>query len=540
MRYKLIQTMLVGALIATCASAPMSAVAQKGPEEIRVSTLRLVDADLRAAIDTLTGLTGIKFVLESTDFEFKPVTLNVKDVSAEEAIRLMCLSAGAEYRRDPSGVYVIGHNLKKPDSGNTEAAPTKAIKRVSKKIKLQKADALDVYLKLGGSPGLEPGYGFKQLKDFMSMTDPLQTKFYGRMPILANSSGNTTPVPIDKIGAAESGGDIRLPNESANQFEGPGGGRGGGGGGGGQNNGGGGNNFGGGGGGQGGGATLQGGQGLVGGSIDFISYDPTDNSLIVRGSEEDIADLQRHISMFDVAPKQVQIKVEFVTTGSSSAKSLGFDWLYERGTLITGNRPGTFALAGDPIFLSYQTGNITARMRTQILTGKGKVVQAPVIRTLNNQPASIVQQVTTSIFINQLVSVGNGQVIVAPQLVQIPITTGLAVAPRINEDGTVTCFINVPVQDFGQIRRGPNGEEVPDVLSQQISVVARVRDGDTIALGGMTRKTDQGSESRFPILGDLPVVGQFFRSKKEEKNNTELIIFVTPKVIEDDPGTGGA
>ncbi|HRK22186.1 MAG TPA: hypothetical protein PLX06_10270, partial [Fimbriimonadaceae bacterium] len=289
-------------------------------------------------------------------------------------------------------------------------------------------------------------------------------------------------------------------------------------------------------GGLGGQGTLQGGQGLVGQSIDFISFDPTDNSIIVRGNDQDIADLQRYISMFDVAPKQVTVKVEFITTSSSNSRSLGFDWLYERGTVFFGVRPGSFARAGDPIFLNYATGNVASRMRALLSTGKGKVVQAPIIRTLNNQPASVLSQVQTSIFISQVVSVGNGQIITVPQLVNFTITTGLNVAPRINDDGYITMFINVPVQDFGQIRRGPNGEEVPDLLSQTISVVARVKNGETIALGGLTRKSDTGSESRFPILGDLPIIGQFFRSTNAEKNNTELLIFVTPNIIEDDAG----
>ena len=240
--------------------------------------------------------------------------------------------------------------------------------------------------------------------------------------------------------------------------------------------------------------------------------------------------------MFDVAPKQVTVKVEFITTSSSNSRSLGFDWLYERGTVFFGVRPGSFARAGDPIFLNYATGNVASRMRALLSTGKGKVVQAPIIRTLNNQPASVLSQVQTSIFISQVVSVGNGQIITVPQLVNFTITTGLNVAPRINDDGYITMFINVPVQDFGQIRRGPNGEEVPDLLSQTISVVARVKNGETIALGGLTRKSDTGSESRFPILGDLPIIGQFFRSTNAEKNNTELLIFVTPNIIEDDAG----
>ena len=99
-------------------------------------------------------------------------------------------------------------------------------------------------------------------------------------------------------------------------------------------------------------------------------------------------------------------------------------------------------------------------------------------------------------------------------------------------------FINVTLQDFGQLRRSADGAEFPDILAQQIGVVARVKSGETIALGGLTRKSDTGSSSRFPILGDLPIVGQFFRSSNRDKTTSELIIFVTPTVIEDDGNLG--
>lgn len=537
MRNKFVRCMLTGALLIVGLSAPMSAVAQKAPEEIRLEKLFLKDADLGAAIQTLMKATGLKFVLLPSDTEFRRITLDLPDVSAIDAIRYVCDAAGAEFRRDANGVFIVGKNV--GNAGGTigiGAEPAKPIKRVLKKIKLMKADAYEIYLRIAQGKNVEPNRGFQQIRDFLKATDPF-TKIpdNSRMPIIANTSGNYTPVPIDKVPATESGKDITLPGESASQFDG-GGRQGGGGGGGGGNLGGGG----GGGLGQGGGgnANLTPGQALVPGSIDFISYDPTDNSIVVRGSEEDIAELQRNINLFDVAPKQVQIKVEFVTTSSSLAKSLGFDWLYERGTMITGNRPGTFARSGDPIFLNYATGNVTARMRALIQAGQGKTVQAPVIRTLNNQPASIQQIVQTFIWINQVVSNGNN-VIIVPQPFQMNLNTGLAVAPRINEDGTVTCFLNVPIQGFGQVRRGPNGQEIPDTFTQQIAVVARVRSGETIALGGMTSKTETGSESRFPVLGDLPIVGQFFRSKTQDRNNSELIIFVTPTVLEDDAGPGG-
>jgi len=275
------------------------------------------------------------------------------------------------------------------------------------------------------------------------------------------------------------------------------------------------------------------GEGLVPDGIDYIGYDPTDNSLVVKGTDEAIRQLQQNIALFDVAPQQVSVKVEFITTSSSITKALGFDWLYQRGGVFTGNRPGSFARAGDPIFLNYATGNVTARLRAVLDSGKGITVSAPLLRTLNNQTAIVQQTIETTIFINQVVN-GPGGITTVPQPIQYQVNTQLVVRPRINGDGTVTMFLTPQIQDFGQLRRGPDGSEIPDRLSSLLAVVARVKSGETIALAGLTRKSDQGSESRFPILGDLPIIGQFFRANNRQKGQQELIVFVTPVIIEDE------
>jgi general secretion pathway protein D len=274
--------------------------------------------------------------------------------------------------------------------------------------------------------------------------------------------------------------------------------------------------------------------GLIPEGIQFITFDPTDNSIIVRGTDEEIRQLQEAISFFDVAPKQVQIKVEFITTSRSIARALGFDWLYSRGGVFLGVQPGSFASAGDPIFFNWASGNVTTRLRALLQEGQGKVVNAPVLRTLNNQAASVQQGVQTWIFLNQVIAIGNGNVITQSIPVPVSVQTVLNVRPRINNDGTISMTLNPSISDLGQIRRGPDGSEVPDILFQNIGIATRVKNGETIALAGMTRKSETGSQARFPILGDLPIIGQFFRSTRKEVNNTELLIFVTPTIIEDD------
>jgi len=322
-----------------------------------------------------------------------------------------------------------------------------------------------------------------------------------------------------------------LPGEEASpQLGGLGGGQGGGlggglGGGGGQGLG---------GGGQGGGnANLTGGQGLVPEGIDFISYDPTDNSLVVRGSEDDINQLQSYINLFDVAPRQVQIKVEFVTTTETIDRSFGTEFLYQRGAIFAGTRPGAFVRSGDPVFLNYATGDITARLRAQLTEGNGRVVSAPILRTLNNQPASINSSISTTIFINSTI-ISNGAVVTQTNPVTLQAQTFLTVAPRINDDNTITVYLQPQIANFVGTSRGPNGEQIPNQVIQGISVVARVRNNETIVLGGLTQKNDDNGSQRVPILSELPIVGQFFRFNTKVRTNSELLIFVTPSIVDED------
>ncbi|MCH7944458.1 MAG: type II and III secretion system protein, partial [Armatimonadetes bacterium] len=194
---------------------------------------------------------------------------------------------------------------------------------------------------------------------------------------------------------------------------------------------------------------------------------------------------------------------------------------------------GTFARAADPIFINYATGNISTRLRTLLTHGWGRTVTAPLVRTLNNQLAFISNVVTTTIFINQVTN-GPSGIIITPNPVALTATTFLSVTPRINNDGTITVGISPQLQSFGQLKRGPDGQEIPDILQQTISVVARVRSGETIALGGMTNKFDSYSESRIPILSDLPIIGQLFKGRNTNTSTSELIIFVTPTIVKDD------
>lgn len=535
------------ATLATAVVAPFESAMAQQSEGIRID-LNLKDADMVSATNVLFMKTGLSFVIEPSTEPYKKITLKIGNVTAEEAVRYICQAAGAHFRRDDVGVYIISQR-KQAEATAEGATPIKQPKLL-KRIKLLRTDSRDVYdMVMYGIP-FNSKRGFEDLKRFRNLTAEDSNRIFGaNVNYVGAQAPNQTFGPaqgtISGSARAVEASDISLPgDESANQGRGGGGGFPGGGGGlggGGQTGGGqtGGGLTGGGGGQNGGNVQLTGGTGLVGDSIDFISYDPTDNSLVVRGNEDDINQLQTYISLFDVAPRQVQIKVEFVTTTEQLERSFGTEFLYQRGTVFAGTRPGSFVRTGDPVFLNWATGNITARLRASLFEGTGRVVSAPILRTLNNQPASITSSITTTIFVNQT-TVTQGAVVTTANPQQLNAFTFLSVAPRINDDNTITVYLTPQISNFVGVSVGPDGQEIPNQVTQGLQLVARVRNNETIVLGGLTQKNDDLSQNRVPILSELPVIGQFFRSNTRRKTNSELLIFVTPSIVEeDDSGNPG-
>jgi general secretion pathway protein D len=530
---------LTGAVV-----APLSVAKAQQASDVRVD-LNLKDADMMVATNTLFQRTGIQFVYQPSSEPYQRVTLKLDGVTPEDAVRYICQAAGAYFKRDDNGVYIISH-VKPPVETPVATTPTKSPK-VLRRLKVLKAGAKDVYDMLLFGLSFDVTRGLAELRKFTDMgaQSELNRLYGGNFNPMQIQTSQTTFQPINAsappraMTSAESGGDVRLPgSEAAGQLGAGGGGGFGGGGGGLQGGGGGGAGRGGGGaggaGGAGGQATpLVGGQGLVGESIDFVSYDPTDNSLLVRGNEDDINQLQTYITEFDVAPRQVEIKVEFITTTDTISSDFGAEFLYQRGTMFAGTTPGSFVNTSDPVFFNYATGDVSARLRTSLSEGTGKVVAAPIIRTLNNQPASIASQITTYFFYN-LTTVSNGTVITTPQPQALNASTFLSVAPRINNDDTITLYLSPQIQNFVGFSEGPDGEQIPNTSTQSINVVARVKNNQTIVLGGLNQKNESETQNKVPVLAELPIIGQFFRESTKNKTNSELLIFVTPSIVEDD------
>jgi general secretion pathway protein D len=530
-----IWSMLVATLLTGCVN--LSAWAN---DDYLVS-IHLMDADLITAVKAIAQQVKAEVVFEPTDEPYKRISfIKIDQKPFEQVLGYICQAAGATYRKEANGVYVIGparpKTVETPAPAPT-APPVEAQKPlvVTERIPLRYSRASDIVRII--KTEMMTDDPFAELRDFVNRTisqsaPGMQVPVPPSVPVRLDGTPavpfNNTPVPS--------------PNEVMQApGEGQRGGRGGFGGFGGQPGGFGGQPGGGFGGfgGQPGGFGGQPGAGAQAGilipeGLDGIVANDLDNSLIIRGTPEAIEYVRRILRFLDIPPKQVLIRAEFITVTRNDAEKFGIDWNLARVNLQT----GTAGLADRtaPIFVNYASGNLVANLRTLLSQGRGRVVNAPIVVTQNNSPATVV--FSTTDYIEQQFIVFNqaGQPTTFTQPIPVPVPTQLTVTPRINADGTITLALFPQISTVGRVRVG--ARDLPRFDTQFVFTVRRIRNGETMVLGGLVTRSDNSVTTRVPLLSDLPVIGQFFRGRDRAIVETELLIFVTATILDEEEGMG--
>jgi general secretion pathway protein D len=550
-----------------------------GQTRVRID---LEKADMQQAINLLKAQTGADFVILPNDKPYNTVTLSLDDKPLELVLNMICKAAGASLKYE-NGIYFIGPQSKVDDTVAqpkvTQTAPQPDIPNNSEpaqppvehyriaKIQCYNSRPSELLAQLGIDQGLvnrtatnmiyQP---FEQLtgSSYANMMQrPLVDPYVrGINPeILSNA---ITPIPAsapvsdnaNRLGTANrSANSLGQENQYQGGYGGGMGGYGGGMGGYGGGMGGMGGGMGGYGGGMGGyGGGMGGGMGGYGnnrmtnmlptGITSVLAYD-TDNSLIVKADSDDaIRQLKEIVRMLDVAPRQLMIKAELIQVSQTDANSFGINWNLSRGSVQMGNTAGSTPFATGDVFLNYASGNMVAQMLSSLSLSKGKVVSAPMVTTTNNMPVALQIGTEIPIITNQIVPIGLNQTANIPQIQVIGVTSGLFVIPRINGDDSITMNITPQIQDVAQSINNPSGGTIPIITQQTITVTRRIKNGETMVIGGLTRKNDTENVNKVPLLADLPFIGKLFQSTSNSVNDTELLIFVTPTIISDTAGGG--
>ncbi|MCC2668257.1 MAG: type secretion system protein [Armatimonadetes bacterium] len=299
---------------------------------------------------------------------------------------------------------------------------------------------------------------------------------------------------------------------------GGGSGAGGGGFGGGLGGGAGGGGFGGGGaGGQGGGAGGQGGNGM-----NYAQELSRSTRLILSGAKADVDAAIELLKAVDLAPPRVNIQAELVEIDSTRTRELGIDWNLDNASV------GFTAAGGSGL----RVGSITrgdfglqATLQAMVLDNRARVLARPNISVVDNEDANI--------FIGELVRF-RGTAITSPDAgtVQgtdtVPVGIALLVRPRIHSDGSVTLKVHPVISSVSETVNG-----LPQTLSREADTTVRLRDGETLVIGGLERDEETDQTRRIPGFSNLPLFGQFFRSRSKRKTRTEVVVIVRVKRIVD-------
>lgn len=268
----------------------------------------------------------------------------------------------------------------------------------------------------------------------------------------------------------------------------------------------------------------------------LVAVDPQ-NALLVLGTPEGIQQLEQIIGFLDRPLRQVEIEAQFVTVSTTFSKAFGIDFTSSNGPFrlnTTGRAP---AAQPGSISLGFVRNNFRATLNALEATGNAKTVAAPRVTAINNLPASITSTVATPITLTTTTQNLNGGNTQSSNPANFILTsTGLNVTPTINNDDTVT----VVFSPFVSANTPIAGQQAPQISTQNIFTIANVKDGDTIALGGLRTKRLTSSKTRVPILGSIPLLGKLFESNNRLDAEDDLIIFLTARIIRriDDPVPG--
>ena len=264
--------------------------------------------------------------------------------------------------------------------------------------------------------------------------------------------------------------------------------------------------------------------------------DPNTNSIIVVTTPENAELIRRIVSQLDKIPEQVMIETIIVEATLDNTKKLGFEWTFAQNNVF--NQPGAtgtastlFPDAANTVAQGFKYSLVGGALQTTIKAiqtdDRFNVLSTPRIFTSNNVQAQI--NISQSIpYILSSRQDANGNYTYNYDFKDVGIV--LTVTPRITSNGYVTMDVSQQANDL----QGYTSFNAPIINQRQAETTVSVKDGETIVLGGIIRNTVTSSVRKVPLLGDLPLLGELFRSTSKEKAKTELLVFLTPRVVRDD------
>jgi general secretion pathway protein D len=292
------------------------------------------------------------------------------------------------------------------------------------------------------------------------------------------------------------------------------------------------------------GQYLGNGMGGMNGGLPRIIPNPYDNTLLVQSTPEQWAQIEALLTQLDIAPRQVLIDAKIYEVDLSGDLQYGVEWYLQRkdnpntaAAGLTRQLVGTAGTAGVSLSTGFMAGRsreLLAAVTASDLATKTKMVASPSIIATDSIPATINVGVDVPTLQSQAVTgiQSGGSSLFANTIGSRSTGVTLGLVARINASGIVTLVIN---QEFSQPNYPSAGAAIqsPSFTQRSVSTQVTVGDGDTIAIGGIIQENSGVTSAGVPFLSRIPYIGGAFGTKHWTNSRSELLIFLTPRVIYD-------
>lgn len=262
-----------------------------------------------------------------------------------------------------------------------------------------------------------------------------------------------------------------------------------------------------------------------------INADETQNALIIQASQSRYYEVLALLQQLDRMPGQVAMQVIVAEVDLSSKMESGIEWFYDSS--LNAARKATASLVPASGRLAFGISQGDWRMSLSFLETRTnvKVLSRPYIVVRDGESATINSGRQVPVSVEQISTNNNLEVI--RNIIQYRNTgINLSVTPTINADGLVSLEIS---QETSNAESAGQGELAlaPVITSRSINTSVLALNGQTVVLGGLIQDNLSENDNKVPFFGSIPILGKLFQSEGNEKKRSELIVMITPRIIQE-------
>src|SRR3984885_3808163 len=301
-----------------------------------------------------------------------------------------------------------------------------------------------------------------------------------------------------------------------------------------------------------------------------VSVDARTNTLLLQDTSDRLEDIRRLVSTLDIPVRQVKIEARLVIVNNDFTRELGavlgFTGVNKNGAngivTTTGSAAGVDTIVSSALTNLTSTGstfpvtmptgaNAPTRYNVNLPVSspagsialgilgsdylldlelsaaqtetRADIISSPSVITANQKQAKILQG--TEIPYQESASSGATSISFKDAVLSLEVT------PQITPDNRIILDLDVKKDTVGQVVVASGGVNVPSIDTQEITTQVLVSDGQTVVLGGILQTTHRIDETKVPYLGDVPILGNLFKTTTKTNDKDELLIFVTPKIL---------